>query len=78
MQCQSSIPYGDPVTYESHNTGYVHLTSIFHNLYNMAFYWTPEQNLMDVLHVSRSIVWLQPDHVVVYDRYDIAFVIMQK
>ncbi len=33
-----------------------------------ALYNNPNNEAMDVTHASRSIVWLKPDHVVVYDR----------
>ena len=47
---------------------YVHATSIMQNLYNRPNQFTPGWAAMDVLHVSRSIVWLSPDYIVVYDR----------
>ncbi|WP_437678039.1 hypothetical protein [Sorangium sp. So ce131] len=33
-----------------------------------ALYNSRYENIVDVTHVSRSIVWLKPDHLVVYDR----------
>ena len=59
---------GDPITYTSYTSTYVHATSIMQNLYNRPNQFTPGWAAMDVLHVSRSIVWLSPDYIVVYDR----------
>jgi hypothetical protein len=38
------------------------------NLYNSPDYYTPADAAMDVKQAVRSIVWLNPDYVVVYDR----------
>ena len=43
--------------------GHVAVTGDATNLYNSA-----REGSTDVLHASRSVVWLPPDHVVVYDR----------
>jgi hypothetical protein len=43
--------------------GFVHASGDATNLYN-----SEVEQSTDVRHVSRSIVWLQPDHIVVYDR----------
>jgi hypothetical protein len=38
------------------------------NLYNHPEFYTPSEAAMDVKKAERSIVWLNPDYVVVYDR----------
>jgi Calx-beta domain-containing protein len=47
----------------SFGPGFVYALGDATNLYNSV-----NENSTDILHASRSIVWLQPDHVVVYDR----------
>ena len=37
-------------------------------LYNRPSVWTPTSAALDIQHASRSILWLKPDHIVVYDR----------
>ncbi len=51
----------------STGTGYVYAYGDTTNLYNRPNI-TPANAAMDVTHVSRSIAWIEPDHVVVYDR----------
>ena len=53
---------GDPTAITSVGNTYVYATGDATNLYNR-----PPQ-VVDIAHASRSIVWLKPDHVVVYDR----------
>jgi hypothetical protein len=38
------------------------------SLYNKPSPWTPANAALDILHASRSMLWLKPDHIVVYDR----------
>jgi len=63
----------DPeVLFRSEQTAFSYVTGDATNLYN-AWYedadQTPAaQRASDVQHVSRSVVWLKPDHVVLYDR----------
>ena len=57
---------GDPTMLTSSGAGWVYAYGDATNLYNRPGSGTTAA--MDVLHASRSIVWLQPDHVVVYDR----------
>ena len=59
---------GDPTTTVSVQTGYTYTFSDTTNLYNRPSQWTPANAALDVLHASRSILWLKPDHIVVYDR----------
>lgn len=57
-------PAGDPaVLAMSLAPGHVYALGDATNLYN-----STSEHATDVLHASRSIVWLKPDHVVVYDR----------
>ncbi len=58
------IATGDPsLVAKSFTNDFVYLTGDATNLYNSS-----SDNANDVSHVSRSIVWLKPDHIVVYDR----------
>ncbi|WP_374352121.1 fibronectin type III domain-containing protein [Chitinimonas sp.] len=50
----------------SAGTGYVQLTGDATNLYNLTREYGSA--LSGIEHASRSLVWLQPDHIVVYDR----------
>src|SRR5262249_6498176 len=57
-------PAGDPtLVAHSSGDGYVYALGDATNLYN-----SPYQHSTDVVQASRSIVWLKPDHIVVYDR----------
>ncbi len=59
---------GDPTTISSNGPGYVYATSNLTNLYNRPNVWTPTQGATDVTQATRSILWLNNDYVVVYDR----------
>ncbi len=59
---------GDPTTTVSVQTNYTYTFSDTTNLYNRANVWTPANAALDILHASRSILWLKPDSIVVYDR----------
>lgn len=58
------VTAGDP-TLVAHSFGsnYVYALGDATNLYNSTY-----ENSTDIQHVSRSIIWLEPDHIVVYDR----------
>jgi hypothetical protein len=57
-------PAGDPrLLARSVGPGYVYALGDATNLYNSRY-----EGISDIVHASRSIVWLQPDHIVVYDR----------
>jgi hypothetical protein len=57
-------PAGDPaLRARSFGNGFLALTGDATNLYNSDY-----EGVHDVKHASRSIVWLEPDHIVVYDR----------
>jgi hypothetical protein len=54
----------DPtITARSFGDGYVFVSGDATGLYNSDY-----EGSRDVVHVSRSILWIEPDHVVVYDR----------
>ena len=57
----------DPATTASSGPGYTYAQTDMTGLYNRPG-TQPEHALMDIQHASRSLVWLQPDVVVVYDR----------
>jgi hypothetical protein len=58
------VPSGDPPPpSRSFGNGFVALSGDATKLYNSDY-----ENVRGVAHASRSIVWLEPDHVVVYDR----------
>lgn len=59
---------GDGSVLISVNDNYATATVDATNLYNHPQYWTPADSAEAVKKVQRSIVWLNPDHIVVYDR----------
>ena len=59
---------GDPATYASVHTNYDYAFGDTTQLYNRPEIWIPADAALDILHASRSILWLKPDHIVVYDR----------
>lgn len=59
---------GDPATRASLQPGYDFLTTDLTPLYNRPSPWSPANAALDIIHASRSILWLKPDHIVVYDR----------
>jgi len=59
---------GDPTTTMSTGPGYVYATSDLTNLYNRPNTWSPLDSVSDVMQATRSILWLNDDYVVVYDR----------
>lgn len=59
---------GDPVVVTSDNSAYTYAQGISTPLYNRPALFVPENNAMDVLHASRSMIWLKPDRVITYDR----------
>jgi hypothetical protein len=59
---------GDPATVASFGSGFVYALGDATNLYNRPDIWTPANSATDITHVSRSIVWLKPDTIVIYDR----------
>jgi hypothetical protein len=59
---------GDPTTFASVQTNYSYAFGDTTQLYNRPDFWSPANAALDILHASRSIIWLKPDHIVVYDR----------
>jgi len=60
------FPYGtagDPSVMSSVGAGYVSIVGDATNLYNL-----PSGNATDVLKAERSVLWLKPDFMVIYDR----------
>jgi hypothetical protein len=58
------VPSGDgKIVAHSVGDGFVYAMGDATQLYNSAY-----ENSTDIVHASRSVVWLEPDHVVVYDR----------
>jgi hypothetical protein len=64
--------FGDPSVTLSANDNWSYALFDATNLYNHPDWWTPARNANDITGAGRSIVWLAPDHVVVYDRADSA------
>ncbi len=63
------ISAGDPeLVAHSFGDGYTYATGDATNLYNTRVEPFAVYNYTDVAHASRSILWLQPDHLVIYDR----------
>lgn len=59
---------GDPVTAMSTGTGYAYAQTDMTKLYNRPDVWTAANSATDIQHASRSVLWLSPDVIVVYDR----------
>lgn len=67
-QWKEGLCGGDPTTTASFGTGYAYALADITNLYNRPDVWTPANSAVDIQHASRSIVYLKPDHIIVYDR----------
>lgn len=59
---------GDPTAVISTQASYTYTFGDTTALYNKPSVWSPANAALDILHASRSILWLKPDHIVVYDR----------
>jgi hypothetical protein len=59
---------GDPVTVNSTGPNYVYTTSDITKLYNKPDIWTPAAGATDITQATRSILWLNKDFIVAYDR----------
>jgi hypothetical protein len=59
---------GDPTTVMSSGAGYIYAASNLTNLYNRPDFWSPPDAALSVTQATRSIVWLNNDYIVVYDR----------
>jgi hypothetical protein len=62
------INNGDPTTYASVQTKYDYAFGDTTPLYNRPDVWSPTDAALNIVEASRSILWLKPDHIVVYDR----------
>ncbi len=62
------LDQGDPSTVMSTGTGYVYASSDLTKLYNRPNIWEPTSNATDVTQANRSILWLNKDTIVIYDR----------
>ncbi len=67
-QFPGDLGNGDPTTVQNVTPTYTYLSSDITNLYNFPNFYTPTDAGMDILHASRSVIWLKPDYIVVYDR----------
>jgi hypothetical protein len=59
---------GDPTTVTSNGPGYVYAASDLTKLYNRPDIWSPNLGATDITQATRSILWLNNDYIVVYDR----------
>ena len=59
---------GDPVTRYSTGPGWIYATTDLTNLYNRPNLWDASQSATDITAARRSILWLNRDFVITYDR----------
>jgi hypothetical protein len=59
---------GDPTTIMSTGPGYAFAASDLTNLFNRPNTWSPLDSVSDITQATRSILWLNNDFIVVYDR----------
>ena len=59
---------GDPSTTMSTGAGYLYAASDLTKLYNKPNIWTPADAVMNITQATRSVLWLNNDYIVVYDR----------
>jgi len=59
---------GDPTTVMSAGPGYVYASSNLTNLFNKPNNYTAADAIANITQATRSIVWLNNDYIVVYDR----------
>jgi len=59
---------GDPRSLASAGAGYIFTYGDMTPLYNRPSPYTPDNACLDILQATRSLLWLQPDHILVYDR----------
>ncbi len=59
---------GDPVTVTSNGPSYTYAATDMTGLYNRPNMWTPASAAVDITQATRSILWLNADYIVVYDR----------
>jgi len=59
---------GDPVVLTSSSPGYTYACADLTPLFNYPEFWEPQIAAMDILQATRNILWIKPDHIIVYDR----------
>ncbi len=59
---------GDPTTSMSSGPNYVYANSNLTNLYNRPDIWSAPDSVTNITQATRSILWLNNDYIVVYDR----------
>ena len=59
---------GDPVVSASHGQDYTYATAQLAPLFNRPDPWDASQSCVEITEATRFILWLKPDHIVVYDR----------
>ncbi len=67
-QWKEGLNAGDPSVQTSFGTDYIYATGDATNLYNRPNQFSQANAATDILFAVRSIVWLKPDHIVIYDR----------
>lgn len=67
-QWKEGLNTGDPTAMASWGASYAYAQGDATNLYNRWDQWNPQNRALDVAHCSRSLLWLKPDHVIIYDR----------
>lgn len=59
---------GDPVTVTSNGANYTYASSDLTKLYNRPDVYSPDNGATDITQATRSILWLNADFIVIYDR----------
>jgi hypothetical protein len=59
---------GDPVTLTSSSPNYTFANADLTPLFNYPDIWSPQYACLDIQEATRFVIWLKPDHIVVYDR----------
>lgn len=68
-QWMQGLAAGDPSTIAGNGPGYVYVSSDLANLYNRRInVWVPNDTARDVTQATRSVLWINNDHIVIYDR----------
>ena len=67
-QWMEGLNAGDPETVTSAGPDYVYASSDLTKLYNRPSKWVPTDSAINVTQATRSILWLNNDYIVVYDR----------
>ncbi len=67
-QWQLGEDAGDPTAYASTGTNYVYTYGDLTPLYNRPDIYSPQLAATNILQANRSLLWIKPDHLIVYDR----------